>query len=97
MQPDRFTVKSQEAIQTAQRLAAASRNPEITPAHLLVALLEQDDGLVPAVLNKLGADLASIKSRARSAVAELPTLGEGGSADPHFPKCSAGPKAKWPR
>ncbi|MDQ5895152.1 MAG: ATP-dependent Clp protease ATP-binding subunit ClpB [Actinomycetota bacterium] len=82
MQPDRFTVKSQEAIQTAQRLAAASRNPEITPAHLLVALLEQDDGLVPAVLNKLGADLASIKSRARSAIAELPTLGEGASADP---------------
>ena len=82
MQPDRFTVKSQEAIQTAQRLAAASKNPEITPAHLLVALLEQDEGLVPAVLTKLGADLPSIKSRARLGVADLPTLGEGASGDP---------------
>ena len=75
-------MKSQEAIQTAQRLAAASKNPEITPAHLLVALLEQEEGLVPAVLNKLGADLPSIKSRARQALADLPTLGEGASADP---------------
>ena len=83
MQPDRFTVKSQEAIQTAQRLAAASRNPEITPAHLLVALLEQEEGLAPAVLNKLGADLPSIKSRARQRMADLPTLGEGAqSLDP---------------
>ena len=82
MQPDRFTVKSQEAIQTAQRLAAASKNPEITPAHLLVALLEQEEGLVPAVLNKLGADLPSIKSRARQAMSDLPVLGEGASADP---------------
>ena len=75
-------MKSQEAIQTAQRLAAASKNPEITPAHLLVALLEQDEGLVPAVLTKLGADLPSIKSRARLGVADLPTLGEGASGDP---------------
>ncbi|HMT04474.1 MAG TPA: ATP-dependent chaperone ClpB [Solirubrobacterales bacterium] len=89
MQPDRFTVKSQEAIQTAQRLAAASRNPEIVPAHLLVALLEQEDGLVPAVLNKLGADLPSTKSRARSALADLPTLGEGAQQQSLDPRPSS--------
>jgi len=82
VQPDRFTAKSQEAIQTAQRLAAASRNPEVTPAHLLVALLEQDEGLVPAVLGKLGADLAAIRARARATMADLPRLGEGATADP---------------
>jgi len=82
MQPDRFTVKSQEAVQDAQRLAAAARNPEISPAHLLVALLEQEDGLVPAVLGKLGADLVAIKSRARQAMNDLPRLGEGAQADP---------------
>ncbi len=82
MQPDRFTVKTQEAVADAQRLAAAARNPEIAPAHLLVALLEQEDGLVPAVLNKLGADLPSIKSRARAAMNDLPRLGEGGQAEP---------------
>ncbi|MBN8866672.1 MAG: ATP-dependent chaperone ClpB [Solirubrobacterales bacterium] len=89
MQPDRFTVKSQEAIQTAQRLAAASRNPEITPSHLLVALLEQEDGLVPAVLNKLGADLPSIKSRARQRMADLPTLGEGAQQQSLDPRPSS--------
>ncbi len=82
MQPDRFTVKSQEAIADAQRLAAASRNPEVAPAHLLVALLEQDEGLVPAVLTKLGADLTAIRSRARAAMSDLPRLGEGGQTEP---------------
>ncbi|MFA9400966.1 MAG: ATP-dependent chaperone ClpB, partial [Acidobacteriota bacterium] len=82
MQPDRFTVKSQEAIATAQRLAAAANNTEVAPAHLLVALLEQDDGLVPAVLTKLGADLAAIRVKARERMTELPRLSGDGAADP---------------
>ena len=57
MQPDRFTVKSQEAVAAAQALAAERRNSEVTPAHLLVALLRQDDGLVVPILQKLGADV----------------------------------------
>ncbi|MFM9045025.1 MAG: Clp protease N-terminal domain-containing protein, partial [Solirubrobacterales bacterium] len=47
MQPDRFTVKTQEALAHAQRLAIGNRNTEITPAHLLSALLDQQEGLVP--------------------------------------------------
>ncbi|MGH2952061.1 MAG: ATP-dependent Clp protease ATP-binding subunit, partial [Solirubrobacterales bacterium] len=74
MQPDRFTVKSQEAVAAAQRLAADGRNPEVAPAHLLLALLEQEDGLAPAVLRKLGADLPEIAERARGAVGELPAV-----------------------
>ncbi len=42
MQPDRFTIKSQEAVAAAQRLASESANPEVAPPHLLLALLEQD-------------------------------------------------------
>ncbi len=78
MQADRFTVKSQEAVQSAQQLAAARRNPETAPAHLLVALLVQEDGLVVPILQKLGADPAAIGTRAQAAVDALPTLGEGG-------------------
>ncbi len=78
MQADRFTVKSQEAVQAAQQLAAARRNPETTPAHLLVALLVQEDGLVVPILQKLGADQAAIGARAHEVVEGLPTLGEGG-------------------
>jgi ATP-dependent Clp protease ATP-binding subunit ClpB len=50
MQADRFTTKSQEAVAAAQQLAVARRNPEVAPAHLLVALLEQEDGFVVPIL-----------------------------------------------
>ena len=74
MQADRFTVKSQEAVAAAQRQAAESRNPEVAPPHLLLAVLEQDDGLAPAVLRKLGADLPAISERARRLLADLPAI-----------------------
>jgi ATP-dependent Clp protease ATP-binding subunit ClpB len=76
MQADKFTIKSGEAIASAHRLAAASRNTEVAPAHLLVALLEQEDGFAPAALRKLSADVAAITNRARAKVAELPTATE---------------------
>jgi len=82
VQPDRFTIKSQEAVSGAQRLAAANSNSEVAPGHLLVVLLEQQDGLVPAVLGKLGAELESIRSRARAAMSDLPRLSGGASAEP---------------
>ncbi|MGE5746684.1 MAG: Clp protease N-terminal domain-containing protein, partial [Solirubrobacterales bacterium] len=53
MQPDRFTIKAQEAVAAAQRLASEGSNPEVAPAHLLLALLEQDDGVVVPVLQRL--------------------------------------------
>ncbi len=79
MQADRFTIKSQEAVASAQQLATARRNPEITPAHLLVALLVQEDGLVMPILQKLGADTAAIGAEAHELVDALPTLSEGGA------------------
>jgi ATP-dependent Clp protease ATP-binding subunit ClpB len=82
MQPDRFTTKSQEAINGSQRLAAANSNTEVAPAHLLVVLLEQEDGLVPAVLGKLGADLQSIRSRARGSMSDLPRLSGATTTEP---------------
>src|SRR5438270_19523 len=54
MQPDRFTIKSQEALQAAQRLADERHNPQTTPEHLLAVLLEQEGGIVAPVLRKLG-------------------------------------------
>ncbi len=78
MQADRFTVKSQEAVAAAQQLAAARRNPETAPAHLLVALLVQEDGLVPPILQKLGEDPAAIGAQAHKAIEALPTLSDGG-------------------
>ncbi len=73
MQADRFTVKSQEAVAGTQQLATRFRNTEVAPAHLLLALLEQEDGFAPAALRKLSADVAAITDRAREAVGGLPT------------------------
>ena len=84
MQADRFTVKSQEAVAASQELARSRRNPEIAPAHLLVALLEQSDGLVVPILQKLGADTAAIAARANEAVAALPKLSGGGEEEPRM-------------
>jgi ATP-dependent Clp protease ATP-binding subunit ClpB len=75
MQADRFTVKAQEAVQSALELARGHRNPEAAPAHLLVALLDQPEGLVVPILQRLGADTATIAARAGEAVAALPKLG----------------------
>ena len=80
MQPDRFTIKSQEAVATTQRLASEHRNTEVAPAHLLLALLDQEDGLVVPVLQKLGADVPSIRQRTLAAIDGLPRL--SGDADP---------------
>jgi ATP-dependent Clp protease ATP-binding subunit ClpB len=78
MQPDRFTVKSQEAVAAAQQLAAQRRNNELAPAHLLVALLEQAEGLTVPVLQRAAADVPGIAIRARQAADDLPKLaGEG--------------------
>src|SRR5882757_3286685 len=83
MQADRFTTKAQEAVAAAQELALSHRNPEITPAHLLVSLLEQPEGLVVPILQRIGADTATIAARANEVVASLPKL-SGEAEDPRM-------------
>jgi len=56
MQTERFTIKAQEALQEARRIAADSGHPEIRPLHLLLTLARQDDGIVGPILQRLGAD-----------------------------------------
>src|SRR3954454_3817269 len=84
MNADRFTIKSQEALQAAQRLAEGRRNPQLTPEHLLSVLLEQDAGVVLPVLQKLGADVATLRAQVNAALDALPTV-SGDSAEPAGP------------
>src|SRR5947208_16563565 len=81
MQPDRFTIKSQEAVAASQRLAFEHRNTEVAPAHLLLALLEQEDSLVVPVLQKLGADIPATRERAVAAAEALAKLGGGAAPE----------------
>jgi ATP-dependent Clp protease ATP-binding subunit ClpB len=82
VQPDRFTIKSQEALQATQRLADERRNPQTTPEHLLAVLLEQEAGVVVPVLRKLGVEPASVRQPLGQALDALPTLSSGSSPDP---------------
>jgi len=78
MQPDRFTTLTQEAVRDAISSAETRRNPQATPEHLLLALLDQQGGIVPAVLSKLGVDTAGIRGQTNAALDGLPTFGDGG-------------------
>ncbi len=77
MQADRFTIKSQEALAAAQRLAEDRRNPQVTTEHLLAVLLQQDGGIVVPILRKLGVDPAVVRREVDAALDQAPTLGEG--------------------
>ncbi len=74
MQADRFTIKSQEALEAATRLASERRNPQTRPEHLLAVLLEQDGGVVVPVLRKLGVDPAAVRATLNPALDALPRL-----------------------
>src|SRR4051794_8971537 len=74
MQADRFTIKSQEALQAAISLAAGRSNPQVTPEHLLSVLLEQSDGLVVPILGKLGVTIEPLRADVNSGLEALPTL-----------------------
>ncbi len=73
MQPDRMTIKSQEALAAAQRLAAARGNPQIAPHHVLLALLEAEGGVVAPVLRRAGAEPEGVRRRGNEALDRLPT------------------------
>jgi ATP-dependent Clp protease ATP-binding subunit ClpB len=74
MHPDRFTIKSQEALAAAQKLAAARRNPQVDPLHLLISLLEQEGGIVVPVLRRANADPEAVRRNANKALDALPTV-----------------------
>src|SRR6185295_6683204 len=78
---NKLTVKAQEAVQEAQNLARGAGNPELTPEHLLLALLRQDGGIVAPILNKLGLQPAAIEAELAGEVARYSKVG-GASAEP---------------
>jgi len=78
---NKLTVKAQEAVVEAQNLARGAGNPEVTPEHLLVALLRQEGGIVAPILNKLGLNPATIETEAAAEIAKFSKVG-GASAEP---------------
>ncbi len=71
---DKFTVKAQEAVQRANRLASEHGNPELQPLHLLAALLEDKEGIVPPVLEKIGIGPQAVLNELYKELDKLPKV-----------------------
>src|ERR1700761_5154557 len=77
---DKFTVKSQEAIQAAQGHATENGKPEVLPLHLMAALLEDKEGVVLPVLEKVGVPVQQLLAQVNAAIDKLPKV--QGAAQP---------------
>jgi len=84
MQLDKFTVKSQEAIQTAHNTAEQFGNQEMQPEHLLKAILEQPEGVVVPVLQKMGIEPATVLSQTNQLIDKLPKVSGGGAGQTYM-------------
>ena len=78
LDPKKWTLKTSEAIAAAIDQAKSLSNPELTPDHLLAAMMRQEDTIVPAVLAKLGLAPLMVRNKADEAVAKLPRAYGGG-------------------
>src|SRR5512143_967635 len=81
MNYEKLTLKSQEAIRQALQSAREASNPEVTPEHLALALVEQEEGTVPALLERIGIPPAQVAGELAAELGRLPHVsGEGHEA-----------------
>ena len=76
---DKFTLKAQEAVQRAGNLASENGNPEVMPLHLLAALLEDKEGIVPPVLEKIGIGAQAVLHDAYQEIEKFPKVSGSGA------------------
>src|SRR5262245_840505 len=72
MNLNKYTEKAQEAVLGAQKIAEQSSHAQIEPEHLLVALVEQREGVVPEILRKMQVDPADLSRAARELLSRIP-------------------------
>jgi len=74
MRFDRLTLKSQDAIQSAQEVARNHDHQQVTPEHLLLALLQQEEGVVIPIIQKLGANVTAIRQHLEDEIQKIPKV-----------------------
>ena len=85
MNAQKFTQKSLEAIQSAQSIALSHQNQQIEQVHLLAALLQQEGGLIPQLLKKMGLTVESLDAAVNAEIDKLPAVtGSGREADKYY-------------
>ena len=74
MRFDKYTLKAQESLQETQAVAEKREHQQIEPEHLLIALLQQNEGIVPQVFQKLGASIPNTLSQLDEALGKIPKV-----------------------
>ena len=74
---DKLTIKAQEAVQRAQEMAADAGNPQLEPLHLLAALVEESDGVVQPLLERIGANRSQLRQIVAAELGHLPKASGG--------------------
>ncbi len=78
MRFDKFTIKAQEAIQSSQQIAERFNNQQIEPEHMMLALMEQKEGVIPSLLGKLGVNQGQLVEAFEAAVDKFPKVSGAG-------------------
>ena len=86
---DKLTVKAQEAMQRANDLASEHGNPELQPVHILAALVEDAEGIVPPVLERVGVHASAVQSETMREIERLPKVSGSGAAQAHLSDASS--------
>ncbi len=81
---DKLTVKAQEAMQRANDLASEHGNPELQPVHILAALLEDREGIVAPLLERVGLHIPTLQAEAMQEIGRLPKVSGSGAAHAHL-------------
>jgi ATP-dependent Clp protease ATP-binding subunit ClpB len=81
---DKLTVKAQEAVQRANDLASEYGNPELQPVHVLAALLQDQEGIIPPLLERVGLPPQSALADAMREIDRLPKVSGSGAAQAHL-------------
>ena len=84
MNAERMTERVREALNEAYTRALRERTPNVEPEHVLAALLDQDQGIVPALLAKAGVDMSAFGRAVDESIARLPRLAGSGDVQPQF-------------
>src|ERR1700757_2580547 len=86
---EKLTVKAQEAMQRANDLASEHGNPELQPVHILTALIEDREGIVAPVLERVGVPVPALQAEAMREIDRLPKVSGSGATQAHLSDASS--------
>ena len=95
LNPERWTLKTQEALAAAVERARDASNAEVTPDHLLAAVLDQADGIAGPILTRVGVEPAVVRARIGDQLGPAAPGVRRGRAD-HRPRPARGPRGRRP-